>query len=286
MKVDDALKTARQFIKFHGTTNEQLTLTSRNVTFLADPGAQLTEMNSGILLKIDGSSQIAIYDLEITGSLGSNNPGISLQTGNTATLTLIRAKLTNNSGPAILANGGTIAISQSTISGNGGGGVSLTGSSFSITNNFVYRNGNTINASVGGIGVAGIPPGTSKLEFNTIIDNQARVASTSVGGVFCDETGFVASHNIIFRNSGGMTGDVQTLGICTYADSFNMPGMSNVDNSPGFVHPNATPFDYHLTPASPATIVNAAGACAGVDFDGDTRPIGAACDLGADERTP
>jgi hypothetical protein len=330
MKVDDALKTGRQFIKFHGTTNEQLSLTGRNVTFLADPDAQLTEMNSGILLKIDGMSQVTIYDLEITGSLGTNNPAISLQAGNTANVVLVRAKLTSNSGPAILANGGTVSISESTISGNrgagisfagsslsvtqstisgndgagisitgssaslarstifgnAGGGILLQGSSFSITNNFVYRNGNTIDANIGGVGVTAVPPGTSKLEFNTIVDNQARVATTSVGGVLCDETGFVAAHNIIFRNTGGMAGNVQTLGICTYADSLNMPGTSNIDNSPGFVHPNATPFDYHLTPASPATIVNAAGACTGVDFDGDMRPIGAACDLGADERMP
>jgi hypothetical protein len=285
MKVDDALKTERPFVKFRGTTNEQLTVNNRDVTFLADPGAQLTSMNNGILLKIDGSSRVTIHDLEITGASGSNNAGISLQAGNTATLTLVRAKLTANSGPGISANGGSVTIMQSTISGNGGGGILLANASFSIVNNFIYRNGNTITTSSGGIGVSAVPAGMGKLEFNTIVDNQARIATTSVGGVLCDETGFVAAHNIIFRNTGGMTGEVQVLGICTYADSFIMPA-GNVDNSPGFAHPNATPFDYHLTAASPSTIVGAAGACTGIDFDGQVRPIAGACDLGADERNP
>jgi hypothetical protein len=53
-----------------------------------------------------------------------------------------------------------------------------------------------------------------------------------------------------------------------------------------FAHPNGPPFDYHLTAASPSTIVDAAGSCTGTDFDGDARPVGAACDLGADERKP
>jgi hypothetical protein len=59
-----------------------------------------------------------------------------------------------------------------------------------------------------------------------------------------------------------------------------------VDNSLGFAHPNATPFDYHLTASSPASVVDAAGACTGVDFDGEVRPTGTACDLGADEYQP
>jgi hypothetical protein len=65
-----------------------------------------------------------------------------------------------------------------------------------------------------------------------------------------------------------------------------MPGASIVDNAPGFVSPNVLPFDYHLSAATPPSIVDAAGACTGTDIDGDSRPIGGACDLGSDERRP
>jgi hypothetical protein len=57
--------------------------------------------------------------------------------------------------------------------------------------------------------------------------------------------------------------------------SYVMLGAGIVDNAPGFV-----------SAASPPSIVDAAGACTGTDIDGDSRPIGGACDLGSDERSP
>lgn len=286
MKVDDAVKTGRPFVKLHGVTNEQVSLTSRNVTFLADPQAKLTSTSNGILLKVDGSSQVVIYDLEISGASGANSAGLSLQAGNTAAVSLIRATIAANSGAGISANGGTLSVTQTTVAENLGGGISLDGSSFTITNNFIARNGNMSTASVGGVALAAISGGANKLEFNTIVANVASGGVTSSGGVLCDRAGFVASNNLIFRNTGGAAGNVQTLGLCQYGNSFVNAGTSTVDNTPMFAHPNSPPFDYHLTPASPGTIVDAAGACTGVDVDGDTRPIGAACDLGADERKP
>jgi hypothetical protein len=71
-----------------------------------------------------------------------------------------------------------------------------------------------------------------------------------------------------------------------YGNSINRAGATAVDNSLGFMNPNTQPFDYHLSATSPSTVVDAAGACTGVDFYGDSRPIGAACDLGADEYHP
>jgi hypothetical protein len=328
-KVSDALKTTRLYVKLQGATNEQVTLNNTNVTLLADPGAKLTDTVNGILLKIDGTSQVAIYDLEISGASGANNPGISVQPGSTATVTIVRAKLSGNAGAGISVNGGTATISESTITGNtgsgismsngiltvtqstlttntaggistsggtltvsrssvfanNGGGISTNASTFTIMNNFVYRNGNTTMATAGGVGVVGIVD-SSKLEFNTIVDNLAGGGATNVGGVLCDRSGFTAANNLIFRNTGGVSGNVQTLGLCTYGNSFVSAGTSTVDNTPMFAHPNSAPFDYHLTPTSPNTIVDAAGTCSGVDYDGDTRPVGPACDLGADERKP
>lgn len=223
--------------------------------------------------------------LTVTQSSIANNQGNGITAAGGA-LTVTQSSIANNQAAGLTISGGTLSLSRSVISANQGGGVIMTGSGtlFIIKNNFIYRNGNGVTASAGGLSL--LPTGASSLEFNTIVDNQAKVAGTSAGGVFCDEPGFTAAHNLIFRNTGGASGNVQTVGVCSYGDSFSMPGTSTVDNAPGFAHPNALPFDYHLTATSPTSIVDAAGACTGVDFDSDTRPIGAACDLGADERQP
>jgi hypothetical protein len=312
--LDAALQQGRAYVKMAtGLVKDMKTTTidSQSVTILADTGAQLDRDGDGPVLVVTGAAAVVqIYDLEITGASGASgadgiqltanggNPSLTLTrttidgnqgNGITATggvLTVIQSSIANNQAAGVTISGGTFSLSRSVVSANQGGGVSMTGSGtpFTIKNNFIYRNGNSLTASFGGLSL--LPTGASSLEFNTIVDNQAKVAGTSAGGVFCDDPGFTAAHNLIFRNTGGASGNVQTVGVCTYGDSFNMPGTSNVDNAPGFAHPNALPFDYHLTATSPTTIVDAAGACTGVDFDGDTRPIGAACDLGADERKP
>lgn len=290
--LDAALKQSRAYVKMAtGSVKDTKTtmIDGQSVTILADPDAQLDRDGDGPVLAVTGAGAVVkIYDLEITGATGTSGAdGIQLTAnGGNPSLTLTRVTIDGNQGSGITATGGTLTVSQSRIFLNDGGGIVMTGSGtlFAIRNNFIYKNGNSLTASVGGLSL--VPTGSSIVEFNTIVDNLAKVAATSAGGVFCDTPGFTATHNLIFRNTGGASGNVQTVGVCSYGDSFNMPGTSNVDNSPGFAHPNALPLDYHLTATSPASIVDAAGACTGVDFDGDTRPIGAACDLGADERKP
>jgi hypothetical protein len=312
--LDAALQQKRPYVKIAtGLVKDTKTTTidGQTVTILADPGAQLDRDGDGPVLAVSGAdAAVQIYDLEVTGATGApGGDGIQLTAnGDNPSLGLTRVTIDGNQGNGITASGGTLAVSQSTITNNqavginssGGtltvlrsivsinqsGGIIMAGSGtvFTITNNFIYRNGNDLTASAGGLSL--LPTGTSSMEFNTIVDNQAKVAITSAGGVFCDQQGFTAAHNLIFRNGGGTNGNVQTVGACTYGDSFIAPGANNVDNAPGFAHPNALPFDYHLTATSPKTIVDAAGPCTGVDFDGDPRPIGPACDLGADERNP
>jgi hypothetical protein len=212
----------------------------------------------------------------------NTGPGISVNSG---MVTIAQSTISGNTGPGISASGGTLTVSRSTVASNNGGGILTSATAFTIRNNFIYRNGNTTMANSGGVGAIGIVD-PSVLEFNTIVDNLASGDTLSVGGVLCDRTAFVAPSNLIFRNTGGAAGNLQTLGSCNFGNSFISTGTGPVDNTPMFAHPNSTPLDYHLTPASPGTIVDAAGTCTGVDVDGDARPVGAACDLGADERKP
>lgn len=284
-KVAKALATNRQYVKFHGTTNEQVSINNQSVTVLADPGAKLTYTGGpGIILKIDGASIITIYDLEIADALGATGTGISLQNGNTAVVRLERLKITGNGGTGVSASGGTLALSKSTVSGNAGGGISLTGSGaiFTITNNFIYRNGNNTTAAFGGVDLGVTSAGPSRLEFNTIVDNQATSGPLNAGGVRCSATSFAAPNNIIARNLVGASttdSNAQTLGACTYPTSTVASTLSGL----AFAQADSTPFDYHLTAGSMAIDKATTPTTVTDDIDGDPRPQGAAPDQGADE---
>lgn len=289
-----AVQTDRSYVKVAAgliKDAQMTTIDSKTVTILADVGAKLDRDGDGPILVVQSTSaagaNVQIFDLEITGATGApGGDGIRLTAnGGTPSLGLTRVTIDGNQGTAVTTAGGSLTISRSTVSGNTGGGIAMSADGIvSITNTFIYRNGNTLTASAGGLSLK--PTGASKIEFNTIVDNLANANSISAGGIFCDQTGFVAANNIIFRNAGGTTGVAQTVGSCMYGNSINRAGATAVDNSLGFLNPNTQPFDYHLSATSPSTVVDAARACTGVDFDGDSRPIGAACDLGADEYHP
>lgn len=265
-----------------------VTIEGKTVAIYAEPGATLDRDGDGPILEVrSANTDVSIYDLRIAGASGAAGADGVLVTpnGGSPKLTLVRAKLEQNQGAGVASSGGTLAVTQSTVSGNTGGGILMSANGVvTIANNFIHHNGNTSTASAGGLAVR--PMGASKIEFNTIVDNQANLGAASAGGVFCDVAGFVAPNNIIFRNTGGSGGTTQTFGNCTYGSSINMAGASATDNSLGFASPNAQPFDYHLTSTSPSSVLNAAGACTGVDVDGQQRPMGSACENGADEVVP
>ena len=66
-----------------------------------------------------------------------------------------------------------------------------------------------------------------------------------------------------------------------HTGAFILPGAGPTDDRLKFKSAN----DYHLTAVSPAEVRDVAGVvCTGLtDYDGDARPQGTACDLGADE---
>jgi hypothetical protein len=290
LKVMKALATRRLFIKFHGVTNEAVSINDQNVTLLADPGAKLTRTSNGLLLEIRGSSRVEIYDLEISGASGMNNPGISMPVGNTATLTLTRAVVTSNAGGGISASGGALTVTQSTISSNAGGGISASGSQFDITNSFIVSNGGA-SAVFGGVTIDGIgvnAQGAHRIDFNTIAANLGPAGVNL--GIACGTvlTPLTFTNNIIYANivSGG---GKQIAGMnCSTAYSDIGPdaasGTGNINADPMFVNPALS--NFHLMSGSPAKDAADPAATLSVDFDGDGRPQGAQRDIGADEVKP
>ncbi len=285
-----AIATSKPTVKFaSGIVKDAATtvITGRAVTLVAAPDAILDRDGDGPILDVQGAgANVEIYDLAITGASGPTDAiGIRLlANGGTPQLTLERVKVSGNQGAGITTSGGTLTITRSTLSENADGGLATTTPGVvTLTHNFIYRNGNPTTATVGG---ALLRPMTgSKVEFNTIVDNQADQASLSAGGWLCDTVGFMAPGNLVFRNVGGPAGTTQTIGSCALGNSFSQAAAIG-DNTPMFVSPNVTPLDYHLTAATPTSIRDAAGACTGTDVDGQPRPSGGACDLGADELVP
>jgi hypothetical protein len=261
--VASALATPKSYVKLHGTLNEQVTINNRNVTLLADPGAKLTSTTIGIILRVDGTSQVAIYDLEISDAVGSTGIGISTPTGNMAKLTLRRVKVLRNAG----------------------GGISIAGGEFDIMNSVISMNGG-IGATLGGVKIDNITGGTHRLDFSTISGN---LGSSGIHlGVTCGTvlTPVTMANNIIYGNlvSGGamqVGGSVNCT--TTYSDigPDTAAGIGNINADPMFV--SAGSGDFHLTTNSPAKDGADPAATLDSDLDGDARPQGAARDMGADE---
>jgi hypothetical protein len=283
--LDIALKTSRPVVKVNiGTVEDTITTTiNRKVTIVAEPGAKLDRANNGVILSIESDeADVAISDLEITGATGTGNPAISVQIGGAPKLSLNRVKIDRNQGAGITtASAATLTVTRSELFTNDGPAINmLVAGTIVFINNLVHHNGRNTGTPVGGLAL--IPAAGSRVEFNTIVDNTADTGASSVGGVSCNAS-FAAPNNILFRNKGGSTGIVQSAGTCDFAGSYR----SGVEtNDPGFADPMNAPYDYHLTSTTPATILDAAGACTVPDFAGLPRPVGAACDRGAYEFRP
>jgi hypothetical protein len=258
-KVAKALATSRAFIKFHGTTDEAVTISNRDVTLLADVGAKLTRGTAGVILTIDGTSNVTIYSLTISGGLGSTGIGVSMPAGNSSTLTMKRA----------------------IVEGNGGGGLSITGGRFDITNTLIVKNG-AATSGLGGVFVSQANSGLRVFEFNTVAQNTATAGITA--GVLCAAIAspIAFKSSIVFANGAGMQVEGNN---CSWSYSDIGPtavtGNGNVNGDPAFANPALS--NFHLTSGSPAKDIADPSATLPTDMDGDVRPQGAGRDMGADE---
>ncbi len=314
--LDAALKRTLPFVKVAAglvKDNKTTTIDGQAVTIFADRGATLDRDGDGPILQIQSDgADVKIFDLVIKGATGgAGGDGIDLTpNGGSPKLSITRVTIGDNQGLGLSASGGSLAITQSTVSGNDGGGVSVSGGSltlsqstisenrgggvsatgtnttFDITNNIVTYNGVATGSGATQVGGLSLLPNTlgSRFERNTVAFNKCNGAIFR-GGVTCVGEMVSALGNIVYGNTEGAvtSNGTQLSGSCVFGNSL---ALGSVAGDLGFKSPVTDPLDFHLTANSPASVVDAAGPCAGTDFDGDARPVGNACDLGADERKP
>ncbi len=290
-KIADALAVAprRDYIKISGTIDETVVISNRNVTLLAAPDAQLVHAG-GTLLQVAGTSNVTVFDLQIGAATTVAAIGVDLANGLVGTVSLQRVRVVNTSSYAVVANGGTLELERSRIIANPGGGVVVryTATDFRVRNNFIVFNGRASGpgpSAYGGV-LLEKDSATSTFVFNTIAYNQS-TGMLSAAGVECLGPLLPAGGNLIYANREGDN-------LANLAAQYD--GSCDLDNSfvaasgdLGFEGPMTSMFDPHLTTASPTTVRDAGGDCGSrvlVDIDGDARPAGGPCDLGADELAP
>ncbi|MEZ4362221.1 MAG: right-handed parallel beta-helix repeat-containing protein [Kofleriaceae bacterium] len=294
-----ALTTGRPFLKLAGTLTESLTIEGgRQVTLLAAPDARLTGGGGGALITVrDTGTSLAIFDLALTDA--PNNTagyGVIVPAGSGApSVTLSRVTISNCPAGGISLGAGALTLSRSTLSNNRGGGLAISGvdTTFVVHNNMIVYNGRALGAqpsSVGGVAISSNTAGSS-FERNTVAFNESD-GLTFRGGVSCNAPRVAAAGNLLFHNvepdgTGSTRSEASTQrntqSACAFGDSAAI--ASDLTNL-GFASPLIAPLDFHLTSSSPPAVRDAGGACTGVDFDGEPRPYGAGCDLGADELQP
>ena len=291
-----AVTPMRSIVKIDGTITEtsELTFNNRDIVIYGEttPQSIVRRTNGNEIVRIDGTSAVSIYGLQLSDATGNNGHAISILGGSTGAITLKRVRLANNGGLGLNAVGsGSLHLSQSNVFSNASGGINIENMhTLDITSNFFTNNGSaaiTTGSEKGGVRVTANRM-TSKVEFNTIAFNQSN-GIVNRGGFTCLAPNVSAAGNIVYRNGepdgvGGtkfdMTTQNSTANSCNYGNSF----ITFFDATHlGFKSPLVAPLDYHLGTTPSANVVNMGGACTIRDVDNEQRPSGAGCELGADE---
>lgn len=258
-----------------------LDFNNKTATLIAR-GATLTRMGNGAFMTARNNGTLKLVGGTLRGP--NNDDGLKCSTGGRLLVHEVTIEGMSQSG--IETDSCEFTVSRSTIRNNLQGGINMinTARAATITNNFVYRNG-TNGTPHGGM-VLRLTSG-SKVEFNTVVDNDADLSSGSSGGITCEGQGYDAPFNLVYRNEGGIGGQVQVIGTCTFLGSYAQ-GAPAGENAVGFENPTGGTPSYRLTAASPPTTIRDAFECNDIDFERDIRPspprtMEGKCDFGADE---
>jgi hypothetical protein len=311
-----ALATSKPYVKVAAGTLDEQVIVNRKVTILAEPQAVLSSTQPGILLKVQGSSQLEVYDLEISGASGAN-PGMSLQSGFTGNVTLTRAKVAMNEGDGIRGpvSTGTLIVKESTIAGNSGNGISgnatvvqsivsnnaafgliagngtMTVKQSTISENGqggIYTNGGLFDITNNFIyrnGSQSIAAGGvyvaddavgGRLEFNTIVDNRGSTATYLAAGGVNCSNVTINAANNIIARNRTDSTPNQGCASTTSKVQDDLAGLK-------LESPDASPYSYKLMDGSSAIDQATTTSDITVDYFGTTRPKRTGKDIGAHE---
>jgi hypothetical protein len=251
---------------------------------LATTHASLPGWGGGIAIYGSGAT---IQDNLIQGNRengGGNGQGAGLYTWNGSNRFAANQIISNHGQWAVLLgyyDGGTFEANQ-VVNNNTSGGIELVsgkGQPLTLTNNIVSQSGSTaivLNASSNF-------PQVTHLLHNTLVGD-------GVGYGLYVETGYVSLSLTNTVLSGYTWGITNTTPLSSSVDADytlfwgnthdGIPGSNPLYGNPVFMNP--TNHDYHLGTGS-AAIDAGIQTSVKVDMDGDTRPIGPAPDIGADE---
>jgi hypothetical protein len=252
------------------------TLIARDAVLTRSPTGPLVSVRNGQSLKLIG------------GILRGPNGAEGVRCNTNSKLQVHEAIIEQMTLSGIQVDNCDFTVSRSILRNNLRGGITMltVARVATITNNYVYQNGQGTQSGVGGMSLK-LAAG-SKVEFNTVVDNFADLGSTTAGGIICDGQGYDAPYNLVYRNQGGTSGVDQVIGTCTFQGSYQQAAQTPGENAVMFENPNdSTNPSYRLKSGSPGEVkdrVVAGYNCQNlIDFEGDARPQGSACDCGADE---
>jgi hypothetical protein len=277
-KIDKAAG-LKSTVKVSGVVKDRCSLMNVTATIVAEQGTKLMPSMNGVAFEVKGTSNVEVYDLQITNAQGGGSNNVTVS--DTANLTLNRVMLTGAAANGASLTGGhltcisciiatnalrgidaltagTITIARSTISGNINGGIRISDDVvFQIVGNVLYHNGQTDkNSGAISVNVNTKAPDAqpNQLDFNTIVAN---ASNTLAQGVTCAAgTTMKARNNIIWDN--GIVADAiqaNTDGQCSWEYSDVGPtallngSASNMNMPPQFASEAAG--DLHLTASSP-----------------------------------
>lgn len=240
-----------------GTYSEEVDL-SKDLTIVGESGARIqASANNAAAVRVRGGAVVKVQGLEVRHT-GNNHGAVELDSGANVTLVDCTLGPTEQFGVESVA-GSTLVVRRSLLLDNADGGADLAGT-VSVENSVFSGNGNG-GSSFGGARLRS----AATFRFNTVVDNLGAV------GVLCDVAASVAS-SILFGNAGPEA----SAGCAT--------STSHVQGAGGAADPLFLGDGYHLGTGSPVIDQSSLAGCPVEDFDGQARPMGAACEPGADER--